>query len=217
MDISLSKNYLQLLDSLDFNEIQIRWGFYEPPYWSNWNETRDQAADDSKFLEDSNTIFSTIRAIRTLKNEKNLKIKVMWDLGGELPKDSLPTRKYMKRLWAGYLDNGFSLDDTYGFSLAYGELMFRQYIDDLRSTGKPLPNFYSFDIYPNPSSEISIYSAMTVIKEVLAENGQLGKGIILQESYYNNASVATDLLRARNELGLNILGNMDNLFVLYMT
>lgn len=192
------QNYILLLESYGFSEIQLRFGPQgnaDPSGWKSW--------DESQYQENKNVIFNTQNNIMNFAQSRNLKIKIMWDIGAEVPSEVGQARAYTRKLWKDYT-NIFGTSHTYGFSLAYTDQRLRDYLEDIKSSGAPWPEYYSFDIYDGDGGILTMYDGFSVIKEILQKYNQHKKPLILQESYYNDAKVYSDAKRIRSDLGLNL-------------
>lgn len=187
-------NLTQLLgyiSQLGFQEVQVRFGPQggnDPGQWVNgW--------DEPTYQENWNFLLNARQIVEEALSKT--RVRRTYDLGAEmagLTNGQYPT--YARRLWSDYTYS-FGNDDTYGFSVAAYPGRLAAFIANLDLTGSR-PNSYAIDLYGDE------YQQLTVVRNELAAAGDLGKSIIIQEDYYNDADSYQQIVQAKNALGLNI-------------
>ena len=183
------QNLIAILDKINqigFNEVMLRFapqGQNDPTNWrSGWNEPL--------FQENWNFIYNTIRLCES--ELQNSAVRRNYDLGVELGgRIEGEADSYVKKLWSNYL-YVFGNVRSYGFSIAHDPGRLTRLIRTLRSAGA-LPTEYAVDIYGNEGQ------AINVITNELSQVGELAKQIVIQESYYNDATAFSEFINTSRQ------------------
>lgn len=182
---------LGYIAQLGFQELQLRFapqGGNHPELWTaGWNE--------SVYQENWNFLVNTRQIVEDALSKT--RIRRTYDLGAEMAGlTNGQLAPYARRLWSDYTYS-FGADDTYGFSVATYPGRLTTFIQNMDLTGAR-PNSYAFDLYGDE------YQQLLGVRNELAAAGDLGKSIIIQEDYYNDADSYQQIVQAKNALGLNI-------------
>lgn len=192
---------LGLIKQIGFQQVTLRFSpigaTASPTNWGNtWNE--------SAFQQDEAFIFST-RQIAEAALAGSSVVRA-YDLGIELA--GIPhnlnadgvtysdgqTQAYTERLWADYVRN-YGKADSYGFSIAYAFGDLTTAIAEFDAAGMR-PDSYGLDLY-TPTDLWNCY-------EELVGKGEEAKPVVLQESFYNDATEMQGIQTALQHFPLTI-------------
>jgi hypothetical protein len=168
---------VNLLDDIacrGFNEVQLRFATQsdaDPGVWTAWDEASYQA--------NWNFIASTIALARATvaSSQVSLWTDIAVELGGI---SSGQTTAYVKRLWQDYVFV-FGTAQTFGasFAVAAGRLPAAIALYDQAGVRPPS---YAFDLYDDAGT------LLDTLADELSAAGDLMKPVIVQESYYDDAT-----------------------------
>ncbi len=186
------RKVLALIRDIGFTEIQFRFaqqGNTNPRDWHKWNQKIYK--ENWQFILSTRTIVE-----QTLAGSP---VKRIYDLGVELGGAAGFAGRYVKTMWQSYVKL-YGKNDSYGFSVGYSRLgRFGDLMKVYDSTSVGPPKIYAVDLYGN------VYKKLQTIAGVMKSRNELGKGIIIQEVYFNNKGVRNQILKARSDFNLNIL------------
>jgi hypothetical protein len=176
--LSNLQSLVRKVGTLGFDEVQIRFAPMannRPEQWHDW--------DQAMFDENWAVIDSTITALSQVGG-----VHLVYDLSVELGglHGNNQIEPYVQRLWAAYTRK-FSVDNSYGFSIAMAPGRTRQLLQDLTSVG-PLPSEIAIDTYDVD------HPGIRVAAEEMHAQG-VNVPILVQETLYNNSAMYAALLK----------------------
>ena len=188
------------------------------PFWRSRRLCRQKLGRcwrQDRYIHNRNYIFSIIRLIERNKGD----LKVIYDLGAEHANtrlenngsvDSNLHRRFCGSLWAAFC-NEFGPQNSMAYSCItqFGQARYGRvplglvYMMDLFAKDKlPFPGYYGIDTYDTPYVKPPVnnpvYAVLVDTHDFLKKNypGEELKPCILQESFYNDATVARQIEQA---------------------
>jgi hypothetical protein len=145
------------------------------------------------------TCWSFLTSTIQLVVDHTSRIDVVFDLDNEAGGSPDPrAQSIVERYWRDF--NKSELKEkikTYGFSIAAGPGRITKYIQQMEKYGSR-PFIYALTVYDDG------YQRLKEVANELYPLGELGKGIIVQETFYNDRNQADEFLRASRDFGLPI-------------
>jgi hypothetical protein len=177
------RSVLRLIREVGYLEVIFRFATQDgsaPWEWTQWNE--------AAYLKNLSFITTTREVVEQELGSGPVAVTYDLDaeLGGRFDGQSQP---YLVRLWREYV-NRYGTARTVGFSLVGTPGRLSRLISDLDQAGSR-PAEYAVDIYGNEAS------TLTSIGEVLRSANESAKPLIVLEVYYNDATTAAEVERAR--------------------
>ena len=203
--------FLSDVKRIGFTQINFRFGGVADCADRNWGGVWRQ----DRYIHNRNYIFSIIRLIERNKGD----LKVIYDLGAEHANirlenngsvDSNLHRRFCGSLWAAFC-NEFGPQNSMAYSCItqFGQARYGRvplglvYMMDLFAKDKlPFPGYYGIDTYDTPYVKPPVnnpvYAVLVDTHDFLKKNypGEELKPCILQESFYNDATVARQIEQA---------------------
>ena len=188
-------DFVRLIRQIGFEELHFRFapqgGVAWVANWTTWNQT--QFNENAAFMH----------SVRALVEADKGELRLVYDLAVEHGNEKFDTtplhRQYCIELWRSYV-TAYGPADSCGFTVIHGGAGVRAMLNRIREAGLPFPSCYCVDSYGFE------YVALTGVQNELVSAGETGKPIFLQETFYNDPQVATDVRRAVQETGMNLAG-----------
>ena len=187
------QNLINLLNDIvnqGFNQIMFRFdtqGDSDPRGWTVWQEDR--------YLKNWDFVSSTKTTIQ--KTLEGKKIKVLYDLDGELAGIAIgQTEMYFQRMWGDYVKN-YGSHNSVGFSFAVAPGRLTDAMASFDKVGKR-PDIYAFDIYGDE------FNSLTYLQNELQLAGEQNKPVFMEEAYYDDPQSYQQIIQARAALHMNI-------------
>lgn len=182
---------LELMAETGFEEAILRFGHQgasHPHDWPFWNERRYQ--DNWAFISDTRKLVET--------TAKRAQLPVLYDIGMELGgiHHLGQGEPYTRRLWADYVKR-FGTERTMGFSISLGPSVVAAALKVFDSGGRR-PEMLAVSLYGNE------YEALRQLSIEMRRSKAQAMPVIVQETWYNDPTVAEVVAKARADFAINI-------------
>lgn len=168
-------------------------GTADPSQWNSWRQ--------DSFLKCANFVTDCIALLRQSLVARFGSCGNRWsfDLGGELGgsvRGQSPT--YTARLMKAYIDNGFSIDETCGFSMACGDKTIAQTFQNQYTTLSAmgpayLPKSWAVTCYSRSGLKTNILEGLTSLATAMRQIGCQNQSVIILECLNNDAAEAAEI------------------------
>ena len=180
-------------------------GDADPGRWNNWQP--------DSFQKCSHFVVETIALLRQSLMARFGSYENQWsfDLGGELGGSALgQASAYTAQLMKAYIDTGFSIHETCGFSMACGDRnisrVFQNQLNTLSALGPAyVPQSWAVTCYSRSALKTNIQEGLASLAQAMRQYGRQNQPVIIMECLNNDAAEAAEINSALDfNPGLNI-------------